>query len=338
MTDSGTGMAAVAGEGPAGLREEALTRIDAIVDPCSKAFGRPAGLVGMGMIDRLDIDDGAVAVTVLPTFPGLPLPRRLRGGNREGTQRRSPGAGRSKIAFAPPEQTWEEERMSPAVRAALRRDRDTSPGEPRMSTADLRPVLVAGANSRAFCRRLIEAAGATPEHAAIVVDHLIEADTMGLKSHGVMRVPQYIEDIANGGIDPVAAPAIRTIAPGRAAADGTRGFGQVVGVAMAKTAVDLGRQTGVAFVTGRHMGHTGRIGAYAEVIASAGLLGIVVCSGPRSGHFVAPFGGREGRLATNPIAYAYPVEGELAGRRRLFDERRARRRRPQPQAPRPPRA
>jgi len=129
-----------------------------------------------------------------------------------------------------------------------------------MST-DLRPVLVARTELAAFCRRLIGAAGATKQHAAIVVDHLIEADTMGLKSHGVMRVPQYIEDIVNGGIDPVAAPAIRTIAPGRAAAEGARGFGQVVGVAMAKTAVDLGRQTGVAFVTGRHMGHTGRIGA-----------------------------------------------------------------------------
>jgi LDH2 family malate/lactate/ureidoglycolate dehydrogenase len=54
------------------------------------------------------------------------------------------------------------------------------------------------------------------------------------------------------------------------------------------------------------MGHTGRIGAYAEAIAAAGMVGVAVCSGPRTGHFVAPFGGLDGRLATNPIAYAYP--------------------------------
>jgi uncharacterized oxidoreductase len=59
------------------------------------------------------------------------------------------------------------------------------------------------------------------------------------------------------------------------------------------------------------MGHTGRIGAYPEIIAAAGMVGIAVCSGPRHGHWVAPFGGREGRLATNPIAYAFPVRSGL---------------------------
>jgi LDH2 family malate/lactate/ureidoglycolate dehydrogenase len=81
---------------------------------------------------------------------------------------------------------------------------------------------------------------------------------------------------------------------------------------MAAESASLASTAGVAFVVGRHMGHTGRIGAYPEAIARQGCLGIVVCSGPRSGHFVAPFGGLEGRLATNPIADAYPVEGGSA--------------------------
>ena len=122
MTDSGTGVSGVAGEGPAGLREEALTRIDAIVDPSSKAFGRAAGLVGMGMIDRLDIDDGAVAVTVLPTFPDC-LFRGVFEEEIEKALAQLAWCRSVRIAFAPPEQTWEEERMSPAVRAALLRDR-----------------------------------------------------------------------------------------------------------------------------------------------------------------------------------------------------------------------
>ena len=65
----------------------------------------------------------------------------------------------------------------------------------------------------------------------------------------------------------------------------------------------------MAFVTGNHMGHTGRIGAYVAALASAGLVGMAVTSGSPSGHVVAPFAGRAGRLATNPIAYGYPVEG-----------------------------
>ena len=42
----------VAGSGLACRRQEALTHIDAIVDPCSRALGKPVGLVGMGMISR----------------------------------------------------------------------------------------------------------------------------------------------------------------------------------------------------------------------------------------------------------------------------------------------
>jgi hydroxycarboxylate dehydrogenase B len=178
-----------------------------------------------------------------------------------------------------------------------------------MNAAAPPAVSVAQAPLRRFARRLLEAAGATEAHAKTVVDHLLEADAMGLGSHGLMRVPQYLAEIASGEIDPVAEPAIRRLAPGRAEVDGGRSFGQVVGAAIADAAVHLARETGVSFVAGRHMGHTGRIGAYSERVAREGLVGIAVCSGPRSGHWVAPFGGREGRISTNPIAFAAPRAG-----------------------------
>jgi LDH2 family malate/lactate/ureidoglycolate dehydrogenase len=63
-------------------------------------------------------------------------------------------------------------------------------------------------------------------------------------------------------------------------------------------------------INGRHLGHTGRIGAYPEALAHAGLIGMAVCNGSPSGHWVAAFGGRDGRLSTNPIAMAWPVDGE----------------------------
>jgi LDH2 family malate/lactate/ureidoglycolate dehydrogenase len=75
---------------------------------------------------------------------------------------------------------------------------------------------------------------------------------------------------------------------------------------MAEEAVRLALEVGTGFVTGRHMGHTGRIGAYADAIAHRSCLAIVVCGGPRSGHRVAPIGRRDGRLATNPIAFGCP--------------------------------
>ncbi|MFN0193281.1 MAG: Ldh family oxidoreductase [Aestuariivirga sp.] len=175
-------------------------------------------------------------------------------------------------------------------------------------TADSSVAIAADALA-AFCTRLLVAAGASDGNARTVVDHLIEADRMGLRSHGVIRIPQYLAEIALGEVDPAAQPQIETLMPGRGHVDGRRGFGQVVGVQMAGEAVRLAGATGIGFVGGRHMGHTGRIGAYAQAIAARGMLGIAVCSGPRSGHWVAPFGGREGRLSTNPIAFACPIEG-----------------------------
>jgi LDH2 family malate/lactate/ureidoglycolate dehydrogenase len=79
---------------------------------------------------------------------------------------------------------------------------------------------------------------------------------------------------------------------------------------MVEALVPLARATGVAMANGHHLGHTGRIGAYPEALAQAGVIGLAVCNGPPSGHWVAPFGGRDGRLSTNPMAMAWPVGGE----------------------------
>jgi uncharacterized oxidoreductase len=155
---------------------------------------------------------------------------------------------------------------------------------------------------------LFVAAGAPVAHAELVVDHLIEASSMGLSSHGIIRVPQYLAEIAAGELEPRASPTVVASRGARIRVDGGRGFGQVAGAFLVGRADALARRYGLGLAIGRRLGHTGRVGAYAESLARRGLVGVVVCSGPPSGHWVAPFGGREGRLATNPIAFAFPVE------------------------------
>jgi hydroxycarboxylate dehydrogenase B len=157
---------------------------------------------------------------------------------------------------------------------------------------------------------LLERAGALPEHARIVMDHLVTASAMELHSHGVMRIPQYIAEIAASVIDPKAEPEIVPRSPSHLSVDGKRGFGQVVGRRMVESLIPLTKKTGLAMANGRHLGHTGRIGAYPEALAEAGLIGLAVCNGSPSGHWVAPFGGSDGRISTNPIAVGWPVEGE----------------------------
>lgn len=156
---------------------------------------------------------------------------------------------------------------------------------------------------------LLERAGAPPTAARTVMEHLADASAMNLHSHGLMRISQYLAEIASGGIDPTAVPEVRVVNPTRLAVEARRGFGQVVGMALVDAALPVARTLGMAVATGRGLGHTGRVGAYPEAIARAGLIGIAACSGPPSGHWVAPFGGREGHISTNPLAFSWPVAG-----------------------------
>jgi uncharacterized oxidoreductase len=162
----------------------------------------------------------------------------------------------------------------------------------------------------ALGKALLERAGAPARHADIVMDHLIESSRMALHSHGVMRIPQYLAEIEPKIIDPRAEPEIVKTAPSRLSVDGRRGFGQVVGMLMVEALIPLAKATGIAMANGRHLGHTGRIGAYPETLAKAGLVGLAVCNGAPSGHWVAAFGGSDGRISTNPIAVGWPVEGQ----------------------------
>jgi uncharacterized oxidoreductase len=159
-------------------------------------------------------------------------------------------------------------------------------------------------------RELLEQAGATPAAATIVVQHLLAASRMGVHSHGVARIPQYLQEISFGTIDPAAEPNIERTSESRLQVDGRRGFGQVVGMRMVAALGPLIEETGLAMASGRHLGHTGRVGAYPEALAEAGLVGLAACNGAPSGHWVAPFGGRDGRISTNPLAMSWPVDGE----------------------------
>jgi metal-sulfur cluster biosynthetic enzyme len=101
-------------------RAAALRVIDAIVDPCSRALGRPIGLVGMGLIADLDEEDGLVRVLVLPTFPTCMF-RGVLEEQIEAALRALPWCGAVCVRFAGADQVWDESRMSESARAALGR-------------------------------------------------------------------------------------------------------------------------------------------------------------------------------------------------------------------------
>lgn len=169
-------------------------------------------------------------------------------------------------------------------------------------------ILLAPAAAERLAGALLGAAGATPANAETVAAHLVDAELAGMRSHGLQRVPQYVAEIERGEIAPAARPVVEGSGSLRRV-NGRRTFGQVAAVAAVQVVERAAREHGVALVTVHEAGHAGRIGAYVESLANAGLVALAFCSGPRSGHRVAPFGGRAGRLATNPISWAAPSAG-----------------------------
>lgn len=159
---------------------------------------------------------------------------------------------------------------------------------------------------RPFLLDLFRAYGTPEPNAAVVVDHLLDSSACGLPSHGVLRVPDYVDAIETGAVDPAAEP--QRVADGAVLVlDALHGFGQVAAAHAVAAARARAGERGVAVVALRQAGHLGRIGAYVEALARDGLLAIAFCAVPTRFHNVAWFGAREGRLGTNPIAYAFPT-------------------------------
>src|SRR5437763_17014937 len=85
------------------------------------------------------------------------------------------------------------------------------------------------ADMLALGRALLERAGAPPGHALIVMEHLLASSAMGLHSHGVMRIPQYLSESESEIIEPSAAALILQTSESRLAIEARRGCGPCVG-------------------------------------------------------------------------------------------------------------
>jgi uncharacterized oxidoreductase len=133
---------------------------------------------------------------------------------------------------------------------------------------------------------------------------------MGLDSHGVMRIAQYLEQVKEGLIKPNTTIKVIYETPISAIVDCNWNFGMVCARMMTDIIIEKANKSNIAVAASRHCNHMGRLGSYTQRVAQAGLFGFAVVNSSRHGHFVAPFGGAEGRLATNPLSYAVPTSGD----------------------------
>jgi hydroxycarboxylate dehydrogenase B len=157
--------------------------------------------------------------------------------------------------------------------------------------------------------QILEKAGAEPERARICAEHLVTANLKGHDSHGVGMAPSYVIWIRSGKLIPNARPRVVQDRGAVMVMDGQFGLGQPVARETTAMAIERAKQVGIACMALRNSCHIGRIGAYGEQCADAGLISmhhVNVVGGPPT---VAPFGGREARFLTNPYCCAVPRQG-----------------------------
>ncbi|MFC0273287.1 Ldh family oxidoreductase [Metabacillus herbersteinensis] len=147
-----------------------------------------------------------------------------------------------------------------------------------------------------------------PEHEAeIITNTMIEADARGIHSHGVMRLPIYIERIQNELIRSVSKVIVEQENKATAMLDGTFSAGQIVGTKAMEMAIEKAEEYGVGVVTAKNSNHFGIAAHYALMASKKDMIGIVMSN---TAPLMPPTGGAEKVLGNNPLAIAAPTNGK----------------------------
>jgi hydroxycarboxylate dehydrogenase B len=157
-----------------------------------------------------------------------------------------------------------------------------------------------------FVTAIFAAAGSSKDEPRILAEHLVEANLLGHDSHGVIRVAKYLAWLAAGEVLANRHAEVVIDRGPLLVVDGGFGYGQVIARETMTLLAERCRSCGLAAVGIRNTGHLGRIGAWPEQLARAGLVSVHFVNTSGYGILVAPHGGSDRRLSANPIAAGAP--------------------------------
>lgn len=164
-------------------------------------------------------------------------------------------------------------------------------------------VTVAAGELEKFATALFVSGGLPAGHAATTARVLVWADLRGHASHGVMRIPRYLEWVVDGTIDKTATPVTTRRKGAVVTIDARRTIGPAALEEGARVAVAQARETGVAWVLVKDHSHSGPIGYYARLITDAGMMAMAMSA---SRPLMAYYGTRNAALGTSPLAIGLP--------------------------------
>ncbi|MBD0787329.1 Ldh family oxidoreductase [Vibrio sp. Y2-5] len=154
---------------------------------------------------------------------------------------------------------------------------------------------------------LLEMNGCPSDIAQNVAEHMVEADRNGYSSHGVSLLPKYIGNMHEGEVTAVARPELLAESSGMMRFHARNAFGQHAAKVAMRAAIEKTKSEGYCLMTLCHAHHLGRLGHYGQMATDEGLSLFAVSNVTGRPAVVAPCGGAEARLTTNPFCFAWPM-------------------------------
>lgn len=163
---------------------------------------------------------------------------------------------------------------------------------------------ITGMHLREFAISVLMSVGVPCQDACIISDSLVQANLEGIDSHGISRLPVYVQRMIDGRIN--VRPELRIAQHGCIMkVDGDNGLGQVVCCRSIESAIPIARKWGIAAVFIRHSNHNGTGAFFCQQAIKEKMILMVMTNTPPG---ISPPGGKEPRLGTNPIAFGFPVK------------------------------
>ncbi|MBM9592991.1 Ldh family oxidoreductase [Roseitranquillus sediminis] len=173
--------------------------------------------------------------------------------------------------------------------------------------ADMNDVLHLTADeARAFASDVFAAHGVPRRDADTTARCLVRADLRGVETHGIVRMPGYLDRIERGLVDPAPELAPRRVAPAVAHLDGMNGLGFVVATRATEEAMAIAREAGTGLVGVSRSTHFGMAATYLLQAVEAGFAALVFTNASPA---MPPWGGRREMLGTSPFGAAFPNPG-----------------------------
>jgi L-2-hydroxycarboxylate dehydrogenase (NAD+) len=159
-----------------------------------------------------------------------------------------------------------------------------------------------------FAADALELQGVPAADAQLTARSLVQADQRGIHSHGLLRLPLYVDALRQGGINPRPQLAIERDSGPTALLDADAGLGQVAMQAAVDLAIERAGRHGVCVVSVERSSHYGAGAFWTDQLVAHGMVGLLTSS---TGPTVAVHGGARKVLGTNPLTIAAPTGRDL---------------------------